>query len=415
MSAYAQMLLEKRANTWEQAKALLDTAANEKRELTAEERQSYDKMNEDLKEMRSLADQLMADEKSASDAEASLRSLAEVKPSGPVNPAAALENDASTALRAFLKGETRDFEAKGTPAEVRAINEARALGPGSSSAGGALIPTNFYNKLWAHLINASQFLQSGITVLQTDTGANLTLPTTTAHSTAAWGNAGAAIAESDPAFVDRTLSAYKASLLIQVDQELVDDESVDLEGYLAMQAGRAVGNLVGTAMVTGSGSSQPTGITTLTTLGVTGGTGVAGKPTFDDVINLYYSVIPQYRSAESAGWVLNDVTAGYLRTLKDTYGQYLWQPGLTLGTPDTILGKRVVTEVGMATTALNAKSILFGDLSAYFARVVNGIRFEQSRDYAFGNDQITFRCIMRADGTLIDQTGAVKHFVGGAS
>ena len=182
-----------------------------------------------------------------------------------------------------------------------------------------------------------------------------------------------------------------------------------------MQAGRAVGNLVGQGLVVGTGSGQPTGITTLTSLGVTSATGVAGAPTFDNVINLFYSVIPQYRNAASASFVTNDTTIGVLRTLKDSQQRYLWQPGLTEGTPDTILGKPVIQEVWMPATGVNNKSILFGDLSAYFARVVNGIRFEQSRDYAFNTDQVTFRCILRADGTLIDQTGAVKHFVGAAT
>lgn len=416
MSEYAKMLAEKRANVWEQAKALLDAAASEKRELSAEEQVSYDKMTGDLNEMRKQIDKLREDRANADASEASLRALAGLPKDGNVAPK---EDATEAALRSFLKGETRSFDIKPSRDEVRAAAAYREQRAGLSgltqAAGQATQPTNFYNKLWAHLINASQFLQSGITVLQTDNGDTLQLPTTTAHSTAAWTAQQAAITESDPAFVQRSLSAYKASLLITVANELIDDTGVDLEGYLAMQAGRAVGNLVGQGLVVGTGSGQPTGITTLTSLGVTSATGVAGAPTFDNVINLFYSVIPQYRNAASASFVTNDTTIGVLRTLKDNQGRYLWQPGLTEGTPDTILGKPVIQEVWMPATGVNNKSILFGDLSAYFARVVNGIRFEQSRDYAFNTDQVTFRCILRADGTLIDQTGAVKHFVGAAT
>lgn len=413
MSGYTQMLIEKRANTWEQAKALLDHATDEKRELTAEEQAQYDRMSADLASQRAAIDKLVADEASAKAAEESLRGLAQTPVDPARQPAAA---DSSADLRAFLKGERRSFDVTPTRDEVRAATAYREQRAGlsglTSAAGGATQPTNFYNKLWAHLINASSFLQSGITVLQTDNGDTIQLPTTTSHSTAAWTAAQAAITESDPAFTQRSLGAYKASLLITVANELIDDTGVDLEGYLAMQAGRAVGNLVGQGFVVGTGSGQPTGITTLTTLGVTGATGVSGAPNFDNIINLYYSVIPQYRAAASAGWVTNDVTVGLLRTLKDSYGRYLWQPGLTEGTPDTILGKAVYSEVWMPTTALNAKSVIFGDLAAYFGRIVNGIRFEQSRDYAFNSDQVTFRCVLRADGILVDQTGAVKHFVG---
>ncbi len=416
MSGYTTMLLERRANTWEQAKALLDGAAKEKRDLTAEEEASYARMTEDLNALRAKADQLIEDERAATASEAALRQLAGVE----VDPAHdAGAGSQAEALRAFLRGETRAYELNPSQKEVRAAGTYREQRAGLSgltaAAGGATQPTNFYNKLWAHMINASQMLQSGITVLQTNNGNDIQLPTTTSHSTAAWGAAAAPIAESDPAFAQRVLKAYKASLLISVATELIEDTGVDLEGYLAMQAGRAVGNLVGQGLVVGTGTTQPTGISTLTTLGATGPTGKVGAPDFDSLIALYYSVIPQYRSSDAAAFITNDVTVGVLRTLKDSYGRYLWQPGLTDGAPDTILGKRVISEVWMPQTALGAKSVIFGDMAAYFARIVNGIRFEQSRDYQFNSDQVTFRCILRADGTLLDQTGAVKHLAGAAT
>lgn len=413
MSAYAKMLLEKRANVWEQAKALLERAESEKRELTAEEQEQYDKMSADLATLRSQADKFSEDAETARASEEALRKLAESPVDIEKRAQAPNEEQFGRDLRAFLKGEKRSLEVTGK-FDVAAYQQ-RALGGTTTGAGVETQPTNFYNKLWASLIQTAQLINAGVTVLQTNDGNKIQIPSADSHSTASWTSAGATISESDPHFVQRELDAYKAADLILVDRELTEDTGVDLEGYLSMQAGRAVGNLVGEAMVVGSGSGQPTGITQNTTLGVTSATGVTGKPTFDDIINLYYSVIPPYRASQSCAWVLEDSTAGYMRTLKDSYGQYLWQPGLTLGTPDTILGKRVVIEPYMPALGLNNKSVLFGDLAAYFARVVRGIRFEQSRDYAFANDQIAFRVVLRADGVLVDQTGAVKHFVGAAS
>jgi HK97 family phage major capsid protein len=65
--------------------------------------------------------------------------------------------------------------------------------------------------------------------------------------------------------------------------------------------------------------------------------------------------------------------------------------------------------------ATGAKSVAFGDLSQFFIRMVGGVRFERSDDYAFANDLVTFRAILRADSVLVDQTGAVKHFIGNAA
>ena len=57
----------------------------------------------------------------------------------------------------------------------------------------------------------------------------------------------------------------------------------------------------------------------------------------------------------------------------------------------------------------NAKPVLFGDWSRYFVRMVNGIKFEMSRDFHFDTDQTTFRAILRADGAMIDTSGAIKY------
>ena len=69
----------------------------------------------------------------------------------------------------------------------------------------------------------------------------------------------------------------------------------------------------------------------------------------------------------------------------------------------------------IAANATSAKSIVFGDMSRYFVRIAGGVRFERSDEFAFQNDLVTFRAILRGDGILGDQSGAVKHFVGGAS
>jgi HK97 family phage major capsid protein len=258
-------------------------------------------------------------------------------------------------------------------------------------------------------------LQAGATVINTAAGENLEIPVTTAHSSGALIAEGGTLTESDPAFVKRTLGAYKYGLAIQASSELVSDTGFDLLGYLARQAGRAVGNAWGTHLITGSGSSQPSGIVTSATTGVTGAASVSGAFTADNLIDLYFSVIAPYRNSTSCAWIMKDATLAAVRKLKDSQNQYLWQPSLIVGQPDTLLGKPVFTDPNVAAVALSAKSVIFGDISAYYARVAGGIRFERSDDFAFGTDLVTFRAIVRGDGTLADRTGAVKLFVGNAA
>ena len=405
MSDYAKHLLEQRANRWEQAKGLLDTAASEKRELTGEEEQSYSRLTAEIEDLRSKADKLVEDQKNAEAAEAALRSIAKPAPGFQAAP----QNDVEAQLRSFLRGESRSFALAPT------VDEKRALSKGTATAGGNTVPTSFYPQLWEHLIETATLINGGATVFNTDSGENFEVPVTTSHGAAAAVSEGGTIAGTDPAFAKRTLGAYKFGELIVASREIVEDTGVDLLSYLARIAGWNLGNAFGQKLITGTGSSEPTGITASTTLGVTGGTGVAGVPTLDNLIDLLYSVTAPYRNRPTAKWVIKDSTAASLRKIKDTTNNYIWQPAVVAGQPDSLLGKPILTDPYMPATGTTAKSVIFGDLSSYAVRVVNGIRFERSDDVRFDSDQVTFRAVIRGDGLLLDQTGAVKHYIGAAS
>ena len=405
--------------TVEAAKGILVPADTEKRTLTAEEEASWTKANGDIDRAKRQLETAIEDEKRTADAaelETRVNAALAYNAEAPTAPAGTPAGDTDAAekrVRAFLRGETRELDVK--PEQRTSFNELRSLVKGTTTAGGFTVKTSFYAQLMTHLIEVSGILSAGATVLQTDSGEAIQVPKTTAHSSASLIAEGAAISASDPTFGQATLNAYKYAVLIQVARELVDDTSVDLMGYIAMQAGRAVGNAFGVHAITGDGSSKPYGVVTNSTLGVTGDASVVGVFTADNLIDLYYSVIAPYRASSACGWLMRDATLAKARKLKDTTGQYLWQPSYQAGTPETLLGKPVHTDPNVAATALAAKSVIFGDISQYMVRQVNGLRFERSDDYAFNTDLVTFRCIARLDGVLVDQTGAVKHFIGNAA
>jgi HK97 family phage major capsid protein len=204
-----------------------------------------------------------------------------------------------------------------------------------------------------------------------------------------------------------------------VARELIDDSGVDLLGYLAMQAGRAIGNLFGTSLING-GSSISGGLIPQSSVGVTGGLASAvsgagaaqGGAVYSSLVDLEYSVIAPYRQSRSCYWLAADKTIGSFRKLVDTNNRPVWEPSAVLGSPDLLLGKPIVADPFMPAVASNALSIAFGDFSQYFIRLVGGVRFERSDDFAFGTDLVTFRAILRGDGNLVD-TSAIKLFKGG--
>jgi HK97 family phage major capsid protein len=400
MTPEMKRLHDARLRAWNEIRAISDNAAADARDFTAEDEAAWQKGNADIAAIDERLSVLLDAEQRTADIEAALAKYGPVEaPAGPVT----VEDE----MRALGRGEVRSVV---VPAERRDLTK------GTATAGGNTVPTSFFGQVWEHMIESSAILQAGATVLNTASGENLEIPVTTAHSSGALVTEGSTLSESDPAFAKRTLGAYKYGLAIQVSSELVADTGFDLLGYLARQAGRAVGNALGTDLVTGNASSKPSGIVQTASTGVTGATtGASGAFTADELIDLYYSVIAPYRASTSCAWIMRDATLARVRKLKDSQNQYLWQPSMQVGSPDVLLGKPVYSDPNVAAVATSAKSVIFGDISAYHVRIAGGVRFERSDEFAFKDDLVTFRAIVRGDGILADQTGAVKVFVGAAS
>jgi HK97 family phage major capsid protein len=424
MSELVNRLRDRRANVWEQAKELADRAAEENRSFSGEEQRQWDEANAELDALDSRIKSVLEGESRAKETEeqfdkihGSRRNERRREPVSVGTREAAGgggggETTVGQELRSFLRGETgRTYTVAPTPGtEFRTY-----LKGGGSTGASATVPTDFYGRLVQHLIETSGVMQCNPTVLNTSSGEVIQVPKTTAHYTASIVTEASAIPVSESQFGQVSLGAYKYGALFQISRELLDDEGVDLEGYLAQNAGRALGNAMGNHFINGTGSNQPSGILAGSTGAVTGSSGVAGLATVDNLIDLYYSVISPYRASRSCAWLMNDTTVGKVRKLKDSSGAYIWQPSLVAGTPDSILGKPVFTDPYVATAATGAKSVIFGDFSQYFIRLAGGVRFERSDEYSFDKDLVTFRALLRADGAMVDLTGAVKYYAGAAT
>ena len=109
----------------------------------------------------------------------------------------------------------------------------------------------------------------------------------------------------------------------------------------------------------GDGKGKPTGIFAATGGAENGATTTGAAITFDDVIELFYSLKSPYR--KKAVWILYEQTVKALRKIKDNTGNFIWQPSVSAGLPDTILNRPYVTSVYAPTIAAGAKAIAFGD------------------------------------------------------
>ena len=163
---------------------------------------------------------------------------------------------------------------------------------------------------------------------------------------------------------------------------------------------RRIGAKEEEAFFTGNGTGKPLGVLAATGGAETGVTAASSTAvTADELMDLYYSLKSPYR--KKSVWVLNDSTIKAIRKLKDSNGQYLWQPSLTAGTPDTILGRPVKTSAYMPAIAAGAKTIAFGDFSYYWIADRQGRSFKRLNELFAATGQVGFLASQRVDGKLI--------------
>ena len=276
-----------------------------------------------------------------------------------------------------------------------------ALQVGTASEGGNIVPTEMDAMLVEYLQDHNEF-RNYVTVIQTSADRDIPIESTLGAAT--WTAEEAAYTSSDAAFGKSTLGAHKLGTIIKISEELVMDSVFDLMSYLARNFAKRFGNAEETAFVAGTNSSQPNGFNTAASTGKTAASATA--ITGDEMIDLFHSLSRPYR--RNAVFTMLDTTAAAIRKLKDSNGQYLWQPGLAAGQPDLLLGKPVITSDAMPAMTTGLDSVSFGDLSYYYVTERGPRQMQILNELYAANGQIGYRGFERLDGDLID-TNAVKN------
>ena len=114
---------------------------------------------------------------------------------------------------------------------------------------------------------------------------------------------------------------------------------------------------------------------------------------------MIYKLKRPYRA--NAAFITADSTLAFIRKLKDGSGQYLWQPALTAGEPDRLMGYPVYTSAYVPAIAAGQPVMAFGDFS-YYNVGDRGIRsFAALHELYAGVGQVAFVAKERVDGTLV--------------
>ena len=293
-------------------------------------------------------------------------------------------------FRSFLQG-------KETRSQTTTVN----------SAGGYTVGSSVASRIIESLKSTSGMIESASSI-STATGNDLAYPTMddTANEAVIAAETDARRSGPDVVFGSIPLKAFTYdSGIILISNELIADSAVNVETIVIKALTDRISRKLQKDFTIGDGVTEPSGVTTQSTLGIT--TASTTAVVADEILDLQYSVDDAYQL--NGKYMMNSQTLLAVAKIKDGDGNYLINNAVT-GMGKEIFGKKVIINNNMPNVGTGAKPILFGDFTQYMVRNVEGMNvFKFSEKYQDTN-QVGFKASFRADGTLLNPN-AIVHML----
>jgi len=407
---------ERREKLIADAGAILKTAHAESREMTPDENRQFEEMHAD-------ADRLCAEIETINKQEQAERSV-EQRIGRDVLDAPKAERSKEQESRAFRKWIVSGTDAL-NPEERAAFagytleqRVASGMSASTSGAGAEFVPQSFADRFFSKLKYYGGVRQAGATMFTTQGGNPFPVPLLddVSHSGELLSE-NAAVADdatNDPDTSNITLGAYIfSSKVVRVPLTLVQDTAFPVEDWLAGALAERIGRAQNTYFTTGTGSSQPKGVVTASSLGKT--TAATNAVTYPEILDFFHSLDPAYRP--NAKLMCHDSFILAMKKLVDDNSRPLWDGGnIALATPATINGVPYIVNNDMAelSSGVSSKCALYGDFSRFLVRDVIGIEMARLDQPYMPYLQIGYISWLRSDSNCIDPT-AIKHLKTAAS
>ena len=375
-----QELIEKRAKVWETAKNFVDTHEDKNGNLSAEDKETYSRMEAEIEELTNSIERQQRAERREQELSKPVNSPITGKPykdepQGEVKTGRA-SDEYKKAMLTALRSNFRQVS--------------NVLQEGVDADGGYLVPEEYDHRL-IDVLTEENIMRGIATKITTSGEHKINIAAT--KPAAAWIEEGEALSFGDATFDQKILDAHKLHVAIKITEELLYDNAFGLENYIITEFGKALANAEEDAFLNGNGVGKPTGIFDKTKGGESIGTLTAALKS-DDILDLIYKLKRPYR--KNASFIMNDATLAQIRKLKDNNGQYLWQPSYQANEPDKILGYNIRTSAFAPTDA-----IAFGDYKYYNIGDRGSRSFKQLNELFAGNGMIGYVAKERVDGLLI--------------
>ncbi len=257
--------------------------------------------------------------------------------------------------------------------EAMEAEEVRALIVGDDTKGGYLAPAEFQTEVIKGIVEISPIRQA-VRVGSTSAG-SVILPKLTGRPTANWVGEDEERDETTMTYGQIEIPVHELACFIDVSQRLLEDSAINVESEIASELSQEFALKENSAFSNGNGVKKPLGVQQMAIGEVINGH--ATNLSADKLIGMMYGLPQQYRNIGS--WMMNGTTLGVIRTLKDTNGNYIWQPGLQAGQPSTLLGRPVIEDPTMPDIASGTYPIIYGDFNRAY-RVYDRVGMSILRD-----------------------------------
>ncbi len=278
----------------------------------------------------------------------------------------------------YLRFGTRDEPNPATRALTR--DEMKALTVGTDPAAGYLAPADYARDIIKAEVEFSPLRE--VARIRETGHASLQIPKRSGTFGAVWVAEQATRTETEGlTYGLEEIPTHEMYALVDVSQQMLEDSAFDLEQELQGEFAEQFAVTEGAAFVKGNGAGRPEGFLTAAGVGTTPSGSAATIADADGqangLISLWHSIKTAY--AIRGVWLLNRNTLAAVRKLKDADKNYVWQPGLAQGQPNTILGAPYVEVPDMPDEGAGTTPVAFGDFRRGYT-IVDRIALSVLRD-----------------------------------
>ena len=339
------------------------------------------------------------------------QALLEVKRPALSDPEHVQINGLKRALNEEELGHKKDFAQyfrKGDVSQGMNKIEEKALSAGSNPDGGYTVPIQMEQNI-NRLLSETGNLRAIAQVLSISTG-SYQKPFNLGGTNSGWVGEQTARPQTNASTLARiSFPVHELYAMPAATQTLLDDSSINIEQWMADEVRIAFSEAEEVAFVNGDGVAKPRGFLQYTKIAdaswawekvgyiATGSSGAFDANEADDLIDLVYTLKQGYRS--NARWMMNRLTLAGLRKIKDGNDNYIWQMGMSLGQPSSILGYPITESEEMPDIAADSFSIAFGDFRSGYL-IVDRIGIRVLRDPFTAKPFVLFYTTKRVGGGI---------------